>query len=163
MKYAITLALFGIKAAKLIFVAITLNLTRGTAVSLACGDSLWDMIFSTLILHMCLLPVLFVYVIRPLMDKNQEGGDDISMLMLKLACSTCITVPVFVAEIYYTTKAYEIPNCIQALNNATGAGDPLLTTAGISFAVYDGMILLALTTVLCCMRCLMCMNDQFDI
>ena len=141
----------------IIFAAISLYLTNTAEVSAACGKDMWNMAVASTALR---LPMLFVWLcaIIPIaqVNDNRELGIESSKAVFigSLLAVLAIAVSVFATEIYYSADTLAKPGCVQALKNATGAGDPLITTSTLIFGAFDALLIVFILIELSCTNCI---------
>jgi len=139
----------------LIFTSVALSMSKTAEVSSECGDDLWNITLSTLILHLLLLPCVVACVIAPVLNHERSPLEkNMTVFTVLLIGASMLFLTVLVLEAYYTADALGKSKCVEALNNATKTTVPLLTTANIIFSVYDGIMLVAMLIVLGCTPCI---------
>jgi hypothetical protein len=141
----------------IIFAAISLYLTNTEEVWAACGRDMWNMAVASTALR---FPMLFVWLcaVIPVFQvrDNKELGVTSSKAMFIgiLVAVLIIAVTVFATEVYYSADTLAKPDCVQALKNATGAGDPLITTSTLIFGAFDALLVILILIELSCTPCI---------
>ena len=139
----------------IIFTSVALSMSKTAEVSSECGENLWNMTLSTLILHLLLLPCVVTCVIAPvLLHERSPLEKNMTVFRVLLVGASLLFLTVLVLESYYTAEALGKSKCVEALNNATKTSVPLVTTANIIFSVYDGIMLVSMLVVLGCTPCI---------
>ena len=150
-------AVAGAMCALIIFAAIALYQTNTAQVTAACGKDMWNMALASTALRIPMLSVWF-YMVIPIFQANNGRARGIegskAIFIGSLVAVLAVAVVVFATEVYYSADTLAKPNCVQALKNATGAGDPLITTATLIFGAFDALLVLLIVIELSCTSCI---------
>ena len=151
--------------ALIIFAAIALYQTNTAQVTAACGKDMWNMALASTALR---IPMLFVWLcavipIAQVNDNRALGIESSKAIFIgSLVAVLAVAVVVFATEVYYSADTLAKPNCVQALKNATGAGDPLITTATLIFGAFDALLVLLIVIEISCTSCIFDNLDQIS-
>ena len=149
----------------IIFTAIALYLTNTAQVTAACGKDMWNMALASTALR---IPMLFVWLcaVIPIVQVNDNRALGIesskAIFIGSLVAVLAVAVVVFATEVYYSADTLAKPNCVQALKNATGAGDPLITTATLIFGAFDALLVLLIVIEISCTSCIFDNLDEIS-
>lgn len=129
----------------LLFITAALAQSRTPAVSMYCGDNLWNMTVATTVLHGVLIPCIIMCIVLPIAVQEPSFVESSKQVFKGLIGTTIVLLlTVFGLEVGFTAEAMATPKCVEALNNATGTSAPLLPVANIIFSIYDGILLFVL-------------------
>ena len=134
-----------ISAGMFVLVTVALAQSRTQAVSVNCGDNLWNMTVAATVMHSILIPCIIMCIVMPIAMQEPSFVESSKQVFKGLIGFTIVLlVTVFGLEVGFTAEAMANPKCVDALKNATGSAVPLLPVANIIFSIYDGIMLFVL-------------------
>lgn len=144
-----------VTAIVVVFAIVALAMTRTPEVSAACGDAMWNMTLSALVVHALVMPFVLLCIVLPLFYVADAGVDASKAAYFgSLFAAFTVVACLFGTEVYYTSETLANARCVRALKDAAKVNDPLLTTATIIFAVYDGILIVLILVLLACTDCI---------